>query len=205
VEMFGDPNVNPRKWPVSKLDSVVQFFAGNSLPVGVPYEAQSDGYFLMKVSDMNLVENEQFIVRCQMWAADRGARSATCPAGSVVIPKRGGAIGTNKKRITMRPTVLDPNLMAIAPVSSSIHLTYLFQWFLRFDLASISSGSSVPQLNKQDLAPLKVQIPPIEIQNAFADRISAIEDLKAIGRAALAESDALFASLQHRAFTGQLA
>jgi hypothetical protein len=39
---------------------------------------------------------------------------------------------------------------------------------------------------------------------SFATRIQAIECLKSTQRAALAEHDALFASLQHRAFAGQL-
>ena len=204
IEMFGDPIQNTMRWQVKSLESVADFFAGNSLPAGVPFEQQQGGHFLMKVSDMNLPDNEQFINRCQLWAAAGGARSATCPTGSVVIPKRGGAISTNKKRITTRPTVLDPNLMAIAPRHSLLNLSYLYQWFMRFDLASISSGSSVPQLNKQDLAPLKIQVPPLALQQAFATRIQAVESLKVTHLAALAESDALFASLQHRAFAGQL-
>lgn len=120
------------------------------------------------------------------------------------MPKRGGAIGTNKKRITTRPTILDPNLMAIAPRDSVVNLSYLYHWFMRFDLASISSGSSVPQLNKQDLAPLKIQVPPLALQHTFATRVQAVESLKATHRAALADLDALFASLQHRAFSGVL-
>ncbi len=39
---------------------------------------------------------------------------------------------------------------------------------------------------------------------SFARRVAAIEKLKASHRAALAEHDALFASLQHRAFRGEL-
>ncbi len=46
--------------------------------------------------------------------------------------------------------------------------------------------------------------PPLPLQEIFATRIQAVESLKATHRAALAESDALFASLQHRAFSGGL-
>lgn len=46
--------------------------------------------------------------------------------------------------------------------------------------------------------------PPLALQQSFATRIQAIESLKATHRAALTELDALFASLQHRAFQGQL-
>ena len=47
-------------------------------------------------------------------------------------------------------------------------------------------------------------VPPLLLQQAFARRIAAIEKLKASYRASLAELDALFASLQHRAFRGEL-
>ncbi|MEK7393257.1 MAG: restriction endonuclease subunit S [Fibrobacterota bacterium] len=51
---------------------------------------------------------------------------------------------------------------------------------------------------------LKISIPPLPLQQAFARRVEAIETLKAAHRASLAKLDALFASLQHRAFRGEL-
>jgi type I restriction enzyme S subunit len=42
------------------------------------------------------------------------------------------------------------------------------------------------------------------LQREFVCRITAVKTLKTIHRAALAELDALFASLQHRAFRGGL-
>jgi type I restriction enzyme, S subunit len=47
-------------------------------------------------------------------------------------------------------------------------------------------------------------IPPIALQQEFARRIEAIAKLKASHRESLAQLDALFASLQHRAFRGEL-
>lgn len=47
-------------------------------------------------------------------------------------------------------------------------------------------------------------LPPLALQESFATHLRAIDSLKATHRAALADSDALFASLQHRAFSGQL-
>ncbi len=45
---------------------------------------------------------------------------------------------------------------------------------------------------------------PISLQREFARRVTAVEALKTAQRASLAELDALFASLQHRAFRGEL-
>jgi type I restriction enzyme, S subunit len=204
IEMFGDPIVNPKGWKIKSLGEVSDFYAGNSLPEGDAFTGQQGGYLLMRVSDMNLPGNEKTIGKCQYWSAVGGARSATCPAGSIIIPKRGGAIGTNKKRLTRQPTVLDPNLMAISPKPTMVQEAYLYQWFLGFDLSSISSGSSVPQLNKQDLAPLKIQVPDISLQKKFAARMDSLKALKNTTINSLTEFDALFASLKHRAFRGEL-
>jgi type I restriction enzyme S subunit len=46
--------------------------------------------------------------------------------------------------------------------------------------------------------------PPIELQRDFAREVDAIERLKASHRASLTTLDALFSSLQHRAFRGEL-
>ena len=51
---------------------------------------------------------------------------------------------------------------------------------------------------------MPVTVPPLPLQQTFATRIAAIEALKATHRRALAALDALFASLQQRAFAGAL-
>ena len=53
------------------------------------------------------------------------------------------------------------------------------------------------------VAPLALS-PPIPLQREFARRVTAVEALKTAQRASLAELDALFATLQHRAFRGEL-
>lgn len=203
LSMFGDRRVNPRGWPVAPLGEIAQFYAGGTLPTGEPWVGQSGGYFLAKVSDLNLEGNERLLLRANSWSEVSGARSATCPEGSIVIPKRGGAIGTNKKRLTTRPTSLDPNLMAITP-SAQIDLVWLFQWFLSFDLLDLVSGSSVPQLNKQDLAPLRIPIPPLSMQREFAHKAAAVGAARQPAGVAALDLETLVGSLQHRAFAGSL-
>lgn len=59
-------------------------------------------------------------------------------------------------------------------------------------------------INTQALGALKIPVPPLELQQTFANRIAAVERLKETHRKHLAELDALFASLQNRAFKGEL-
>ncbi len=204
LDMFGDPVANPKGWPTLPLGEISHFFAGGTLPAGSEYEDQVDGFLLLKVSDLNSSGNEVYIQTSKQWSPAPGARSATCPSGSIIIPKRGGAIGTNKKRITSRPAILDPNLMAIAPDPDAAELEWLFHWFLRLDLLSITSGSSVPQLNKKDLSPLKVRIPPRPLQAEFAEKVAALRLEESLQSNSLQRLSGLSEALQTRAFRGEL-
>jgi type I restriction enzyme S subunit len=61
-----------------------------------------------------------------------------------------------------------------------------------------------PTLNIKQLCETRLLVPHLDLQRAFAARVSEIEKLKAYHCAHLAELDALFASLQHRGFRGEL-
>lgn len=65
-------------------------------------------------------------------------------------------------------------------------------------------GATSRHLNVRDLRALPIPIPPLELQQSFATRVAAVERLKARHRTQLTELDTLFASLQHRAFRGEL-
>lgn len=64
--------------------------------------------------------------------------------------------------------------------------------------------ATIAHLTGEKLKRLRIPVPPLELQQTFATRVAAVERLKEINRKHLAELDALFASLQHRAFKGEL-
>jgi type I restriction enzyme, S subunit len=65
-------------------------------------------------------------------------------------------------------------------------------------------GIGVPNLHLKEIRKTKIPVPPVSLQREFARRVTAVEALKTAQRASLAELDALFATLQHRAFKGEL-
>ena len=76
--------------------------------------------------------------------------------------------------------------------------------FLQKTLEDNAPESAQKNINLAILRDLDVPLPPIELQLEFAHRIAAVDKLKSAHRASLAKLDALFASLQHRAFRGTL-
>jgi type I restriction enzyme, S subunit len=65
-------------------------------------------------------------------------------------------------------------------------------------------GIGVPNLHLKEIRSTRVPSPPLKAQQEFGTRITALESLKRDNVSALEELDALFASLQHRAFRGDL-
>jgi type I restriction enzyme S subunit len=71
-------------------------------------------------------------------------------------------------------------------------------------LGQTAKGAVMDGLNMGIIKGMPVPLVPMALQQTFATRAQAIEALKAQHRAALADLDALFTSLQHRAFRGEL-
>jgi type I restriction enzyme S subunit len=72
------------------------------------------------------------------------------------------------------------------------------------ELRKQAIGGVIKYIKLPYLTDAVVQLPSEECQRNFARQVTAVEALKTLHRAALAELDALFASLQQRAFSGQL-
>lgn len=80
----------------------------------------------------------------------------------------------------------------------------LTSWEVRRQIETRATGSTVKGIRQKELRQVELPIPPFALQQTFATRIASIEALKATHRRALAALDALFTSLQQRAFAGTL-
>jgi len=72
------------------------------------------------------------------------------------------------------------------------------------ELRKQAIGGVIKYIKLPYLTDAVVQLPSEKWQREFARRVTAVEALKTAQRASLAELDALFATLQHRAFKGEL-
>lgn len=86
---------------------------------------------------------------------------------------------------------------------------WLQAYFLQSDAARLylqqtTKGAIMGGLNMGIIKKMPVELPPLELQRTFATRVAAVERLKETHRKHLVELDALFSSLQNRAFKGEL-
>ncbi len=157
-------------------------------------EKETGTYMYVKVGDMNLPGNEVEITTSSRFI-DPGERDlkALIPSGSIIFPKRGGAIATNKKRVVSKPIFVDLNTMALTPCL--IPTEYALLWLMTVDLASLNTGTSVPQINHKDIDPLPFPLPPLAEQSRIVTRVTALRRLCADLRQRLAKRQSVQARL----------
>ena len=197
VELFGDQETNPFGWVQCTIGDCCTLKSGTSLPAEVENEGGSIPY--VKVGDMNYPGNERYITISSRYVSEETAGKGLFGVGSIIFPKRGGAIGTNKKRMTKLPICADLNIMGVSS-NGKLLPEYLLTYFDLIDLGAFSDGSSVPQINNKNIAPLAICIPPMELQNQFADFVKQIDKSKVAVQKALDEAQLLFDSLMQEYF-----
>ena len=85
-----------------------------------------------------------------------------------------------------------------------MHAYFLEHPLARRYLERSAKGAIMAGLNMGIIKALPIPVPPLDLQHRFAAIVESVEQQKASQRAHLAELDTLFASLQSRAFRGDL-
>jgi type I restriction enzyme, S subunit len=104
-----------------------------------------------KVSDMNIAGNELEMIYENNSIADKVRRELGAflfPKGSVIFPKIGGAIATNKKRLTTRDCCVDNNVMGVVPKAEKVNSSFLYYFFLAHDLSEFANEAHLPSIKK---------------------------------------------------------
>jgi type I restriction enzyme S subunit len=85
-----------------------------------------------------------------------------------------------------------------------LHAYFLHHPTARNYLRKAAKGAIMAGLNMGIIKAMPVHLPPVSLQLEFAQQVEIIQQMKSQHRSHLAELDALFASLQDRAFKGRL-
>ena len=157
----------PASWTLARVIDIA--FLRSGIAINHGDDSQDGKIPYVKVADLNLEKNQKGIVTSTRFIGTKYEESIIFP-GSIVFPKRGGAIATNRKRVSRVDIICDSNLMALKPFLDET-LAYIQLWFSGFDLWKLNSGTSVPQINNKDIYPLRVALPPIAEQHRIVAKV----------------------------------
>ena len=106
--------------------------------------------------------------------------------------------------MTDREVAFNQQINALIPRNDDSHFLYVQLLVGKRLIQQASTSSMKGMVSKSRFERIMLMCPPLSAQREFSSRVLFIEKLKSKQRTSLAEFDALFASLQHRAFRGEL-
>lgn len=114
----------------------------------------------------------------------------------------------NKVAITDRVGMCSADMYALVANSDVVKNSYLHfilgsSDFLSY-AASVSGRANIPKMNRKQLMAYEIPVAPLDMQAEFEGKISSIRGQAAKLSKSLSTGEKLFASLQHRAFRGEL-
>ena len=183
IEMFGDPVSNPKKWNKNKLDEVVTNDCTISYGIVQTGEEQKEGIPVIRPID--IVNNKQPILE----ELKKTTQEISNKHKKTIL--RG-----NELLITVRANIGDVCLIdnqfkgcnvgrGITPIRlkedliNGYFLKHQFKTYgCQRELKTLAKGITLVQLNMEDLRKFKLIVPPIELQNEFADFVKETDKLK---------------------------
>jgi type I restriction enzyme, S subunit len=155
---------------------------------GIPY---------LKVADLN--ESVIYQDFSKEWVLQ--GKKKPIEKDSVIFPKRGAAIMTNKVRILLEDSYLDTNLMALKPKNKNILSSEFLHIFLEYiELFKIADVAQIPQINNIHINPLVINLPIISKQDNFIKKLTDVSRIKSSLGSKLQSSKALQKSLINQIF-----
>jgi len=154
-------------WIKIKLGNLVKIYSGKS-PKNLIKDKGKFPYF--KVEQLN--DCSKFLKITPYLINDS---SLLIKKGSVIFPKRGMAIMSNKIRILNQNSFMDTNLMALTVNEKMMNNEFLFYLLINERLSRIADTTSIPQLNNKHINPYLIYLPSLKEQEKIANFLSSID------------------------------
>ena len=169
----------PAEIPRVNLGELVEVRSGWGFPKA-EQGLTGGGLPFYKVSDMNLRGNETIMRKANNYVSDSVAEKLglkPAPAGTVIFPKIGAAVATNKKRVLSAPAAYDNNVMGLIP-GPKISSRFLYHWMQTFDLTRLANDSgAVPSIRKSEAEKVLVPLVPLSDQCRIAQALDSLSAL----------------------------
>ena len=185
IDMFGDPVSNPRGWNQENLEHFFQFRTGkldsNAAVVNGAYP-----FFTCAKEDSQI---DTFAFDCE--ALLLAGNNATADYS---VKHYKGKFNAYQRTYVI--TLKNPD-------NSYQYAAFFLENHL-LELKRMSKGSGTKYLTLAMLNRIRIPVPPVDLQHQFVTRLAELHRIREMFKKSLFDLDTLFASLQYRAFRGEL-
>ena len=205
-DMFGDPVKNDKGWEVKKLEEFYYVRTGKTPKRGVAEYWNNPRINWIKTGEiLNGVINssEEKISRI----AKEELNMYLFSEGDILIAMYGqGNTRGRVAKLNIRSTTNQACAGLVKKEDSIINNEYTYNILLLLyeQLRDLGRGGNQPNLNLGMIREYEIPIPPLPLQNQFAEKVQAIEKQKELFKQSLKLLEDNYNSLMQRAFKGEL-
>jgi len=212
LDMFGDDAQGAPRFPVAALVDVLETPLQNGAYYPKEEYTEEGGVEMVHMSDaFNGIVQRGGLRRVN--CSDADLKRYALGVADILLARRSltyeGAAKPCLIPPATEPLLFESSFIRVTPDRKKLLPLYMFHYLNNETIRDkrvrpFVTQSTISGINQSNLERVPVVVPPLALQQTFATRIQAIEALKATHRTALTQLDALFASLQQRAFAGEL-
>lgn len=208
TEMFGDPINNPMKWIVSKIEDIAAQ-EKNALKAG-PFGSALKKEFYVR-SGYKIYGQEQVICGDASFGdyyideeKYKELKNCAVQAGDILI----SLVGTYGKTLIMPDNyeagIINPRLMKITLNKNKVTPIYFKYYFesnaLKASMDANTHGGTMGILNLGIIRQMKIQVPPLSLQNQFAAFVERVDQQKQTVQQSLEKLELLKKALMQEYF-----
>ena len=209
LDMFGDPATNPKGWPISRVGAVAKQIRGVTYSKGEASKEAKAG-FLPILRAGNIAAGDIVMDDLVFVPAERVAEEQLLRNNDVLIATSSGSLDVVGKAARVQdnmPVGFGAFCKVLRPgseVDSTFFAAFFSTQYYRRRVSELAAGININNLRNEHLDNFQLPKPPRALQRSFAAIVAATIACRASNRGSLSLLNALFASLQHRAFRGEL-
>lgn len=205
IEMFGDPLSSISTWPKYTFGDLLSHLVYG--PRFYNDEYSQNGIRIVRITDLDEHGGLNFTEMPRMAVDESEIQKYALKEGDLIFA-RSGSVGKSAVFPKDAPPCIAGAYFIVMRFKDSV-----LPLFVRSVLATDSIQRFIHHRSRQAIQPnfsgpaireLPLPVPPIDYQKTFVVRTRAIEKAKVLHKTSLAQLNQLFASLQHRAFRGEL-
>lgn len=190
VEMFGDPNCNNKNWKIKKFKDVSSNKDSDRVPIKQADREKRSGKYPYYGATGIIDSIDGYIFDgLYLLIAEDGKNLETKNKDIAFLAE--GKFWVNNHAHVIKET-------------NESNLYYLKYAINNMNLKPYITGIDQLKLNRGNLDNIELPIPPIELQNEFAEFVTKIDEIKSKMEATLSELEDNFNSLMQKAFKGEL-
>ncbi len=205
VELFGDPDNNAKNWDIDKMEHLCEvgsskrIYQNEQSMEGVPFLRISD---LVNRIDTGSKKSDLYIPIAKF--AELKEQGLVPRFGDILLTAR----GTLGRCYIVQPDdefyFQDGMITWLSNYDrriTALYISYLFEMpGFRKQIDALQAGSTVAYMSISMTKKLNVMVPPVELQEQFADFVRAVDKSKVAVQKALDETQKLFDSLMQQYF-----